>query len=92
MTEEKFDIRRLAKLARLHIDDGDAEKFKKNMHDIVAMVEHLPEFSDTRLTLDPADAMELRLDMPAPSLPREEVLKNAPKVEAGCVVVPKIVE
>ena len=37
------------------------------------------------------DAMALRADVVEPSLPREEVLKNAPQVAAGCVVVPKTV-
>ena len=35
--------------------------------------------------------MTLREDVVEPSLPRDEVLKNAPQVVAGCVVVPKTV-
>ena len=37
------------------------------------------------------DTMTLREDVVEPSLPRDEVLKNAPQVAAGCVVVPKTV-
>ena len=35
--------------------------------------------------------MQNIIDMVEPSLPRDEVLKNAPQVAAGCVVVPKTV-
>lgn len=33
-----------------------------------------------------------REDAVRPSLPREEVLQNAPKARDGCFVVPRIVE
>lgn len=89
---EKIDIRHIARLARLHVDDGDIAKFEREMAEIVKMVEKLPEFADTRLPLNEKDAMKLREDEVRPSMPREKVLMNAPKTEAGCVVVPKVVE
>lgn len=90
--EEVIDIRHVAKLARLHVEDADVPRLQAQMADIVRMVEKLPEFEDTRLPLDEKDAMTLREDEVRPSMPRDEVLANAPKTEAGCVVVPKIVE
>ncbi len=90
--EEKIDIRHVAKLARLHVEDADVPRLQAQMADIVKMVEKLPDFSDTRLPLDEKDAMTLREDEVRPSMPRDEVLANAPKTEAGCVVVPKVVE
>lgn len=92
MAEEKFDIAHLAKLARLRFNEKETEMYRKNMEEIVHMVENLPDFPDAKLTLDPNDAMDLRPDVPAPSLSREEVLRNAPKTEAGCVVVPRVVD
>lgn len=92
MARSDFDIRHIAKLSRLHVDDDEIQKFEAEMENIVGMVEHLPEFADTRIELNEKDAMTLRQDEVKPSLPRKEVLKNAPKTEAGCVVVPKIVE
>ena len=89
---ENIDIARLAKLSRLRIAPEDMPRFEAAMRDIVNMVEHLPDFEDTSLPLDAADAMELREDEVRPSMPRAEVLKNAPQVEAGCVVVPRVVE
>lgn len=92
MAGEKIDIRHIAKLARLHVEDGEIAKFEKEMNEIVGMIEHLPDFGKAELVIDRNDAMELREDEVKPSLPRAEILKNAPKTEAGCVVVPKIVE
>lgn len=88
----KIDIRHIAKLARLRIDDSEAEKFEKQMQDIVDMVERIPELSDEYSDVDPSHPMELRPDEIRPSYRREELLAGAPEVQAGCVVVPKTVE
>ena len=87
-----FDIRHIAKLARLKLDEEQAEKFTQQMSSIVDMVARLPEIEDTAVELDPANPMILREDVVQPSLRREEVLQNAPQVEAGCFVVPRVVE
>lgn len=87
-----IDIRHIAKLARLHVEEQEIAKFEKEMGNIVGMVENLPEFADTSIPLNEKDAMKLRHDEARPSAKREEILANAPKLEAGCVVVPKIVE
>ena len=87
-----IDIRHIAKLARLTIEEDRMEKFEKDMADIVAMVEKLPAVENQSLALDPADRMELRRDEIKPSLRREAVLQNAPKTAAGCIVVPKTVD
>lgn len=89
---EEIDIRHLAKLARLHVNDDEIGKLAGEMSDIVHMVEKLPDFENTSLPLRESDKMELRLDEIGPSLPREKVLANVPKTEAGCVVVPRVVE
>jgi len=87
-----IDIRHIAKLARLHLEENEIPKLKKQMGEIVGMVENLPEFTDTNLPLNKEDAMKLRRDEVRDSMKREEILKNAPATEAGCIVVPKIVE
>lgn len=87
----EVDIKRIAKLSRLCIEPEKEEKFKKDMQNIIAMVEQLPDMGDADLTPLREDAMELREDVICESLPREEVLKNAPQTAAGCVVVPKTV-
>lgn len=87
-----IDIKHIAKLARLRIEDDKLEKFEKDMEAIVAMVDRLPE-TEGELTLDPDNAMVLREDKSVTNkFRREELLANAPQVQAGCLVVPKTVE
>ena len=88
----QIDIKHVAKLARLRIEDDQLEKFEEQMQDILGMVENLPEISGSEFGVDPSCPMQLRKDEITPSLRRDEVLKNAPEVKAGCGVVPKTVE
>ena len=88
----EINIRRIAKLARLHVEENEIPKFEQEMGNIVGMVENLPEFTDTKLPLNEKDAMTLRRDQAEPSMKREHLLANAPATQAGCIVVPKIVE
>ena len=92
MSQVKINIRHIAKLSRLHIDENEVEKFEKDMQSIVGMVDNLPEFKECSISLKASDAMILRVDEIMPSMKRSEVLQNAPQIEAGCIVVPKIVE
>ena len=85
-------IRHIAKLSRLRISEDELSGYEKEMSDIIAMVESMPDIED-ELTVDPDNAMALRSDeVVSDKIPRDEILKNAPKVVAGCVVVPKTVE
>lgn len=87
-----IDIKHISKLARMKIDDSELEKFEKDMQSIVEMVEDLPEIND-ELTLDRNNAMILREDIAETGkFTRDELMKNAPQVQAGCLVVPKTVE
>ncbi len=62
------------------------------MQDIVNMVDNLPDIDD-KLELRKEDAMTLREDVAVQGkFTRDELLKNAPKVQAGCIVVPTTVE
>ena len=87
----EIDIKKIAKLSRLAIEPERVERFQKDMQNIIEIVERLPEMGAGDLSPKVEDAMTLREDEIAPSLPREEVLKNAPQTAAGCVVVPKTV-
>lgn len=88
----KIDIKHIAKLSGLRIEDDKLEKFEKDMESIVNMVDRLPDVEGT-LDLNPKDTMTLREDKAVTDkFKREELLKNAPEVQAGCLVVPKTVE
>lgn len=87
-----MDVKRVAKLARLRIPDEKIAKMEADMEDIVRMVENLPDLSSSDALIDVNNTMELRDDVIVPSYPRDEILKNAPKAVAGCIVVPKAVD
>ena len=87
-----IDIKHVAKLARLRIEDEKLSKFENDMQAIVNMVENLPEIIE-ELVLDKDNAMVLRHDTAEiRKFTRDELLKNAPHIQAGCLVVPKTVE
>lgn len=89
----KIDINHVAKLAHLKMDEQQAEKFSRQMADILDMVDRLPAIEGVATGLDPSNPMQLREDVAIPSeAGRDEILANAPQVEAGCVVVPRMVE
>lgn len=88
----RIDINHIAKLARLKMDGEQAERFTRQMSDILDMVDSLPAIEGTAAGLDPDHPMRLRPDVVEASSKREDILKNAPQVEAGCVVVPRVVE
>ena len=88
----KIDIDHLCKLSRLSIDEDKKEAFAQQMSSIVDMVANLPAIDDELSFLDESHPMELREDVIRPSLKREEILAIAPDKQAGCIVVPKIIE
>ena len=87
-----IDIKHIAKLARLRIEDDQLDKFESEMENIVGMVEKLLDIQD-EMTLDPDNPMILRKDVAVQDkFTRQELMQNAPQVKAGCLVVPKTVE
>lgn len=92
MDNISIDIKHIAKLARLKIDDSELPRYESEMRDFIGMVNSMPDIEDS-LIVDPNNAMELREDKLADDkLSRDVMLSNAPKVVAGCVVVPKVVD
>ena len=57
-----IDIKHIAKLARLRIEDDQLDKFESEMENIVGMVEKLPDIQE-EMTLDPDNPMILRKDV-----------------------------
>lgn len=88
----QIDILHIAKLARLSIEEEKIAKFQNEMENIVAMCEKLPPMEGDFTAVDPSNPMQLREDEVRESLKRDLLLKNAPQTQAGCVVVPKVVE
>ena len=87
-----IDIKHIAKLSRLRIEEEKLDEFETQMQSIVNMVENLPDIED-ELVLDEKNPMILREDKAVThKYTRQELMANAPKVKAGCLVVPKTVE
>ena len=87
-----IDVKHIAKLSYLKIEDAEIESYQKKMEDIIHMVEQLPEMGNYNQKPKVEDAMNLREDVVQPSFPRDEMLKNAPHHVAGCILVPKTIE
>lgn len=87
-----IDIKHLAKLSKLNITSEQEAKFETQMQDIIQMVEQLPEISSIEGLLDTSNAMICRNDIAHNEFKRDEILGNAPQMQAGCVVVPKVIE
>ena len=86
-----MDIKRLAKLAKLKFTPEEEEKYAAQMANIVAMVEKLPDLDASGPLIDPDNPMEMRKDELVSRYTRDELVANAPEVQAGCIVVPKTV-
>lgn len=89
------EIEHLAKLSKLSLSEEEKTRLVGEMQDILAFADKLSTL-DTEAaepTMFAAEGQNVfREDEIRPSLSPEEILKNAPKADMGCFVVPKTVE
>ncbi len=95
MTVSADDVRRIARLARLAIDDQDIPGYADQLSRILALVEQM-NAADTS-GLEPLShplglAQRLRPDEVTEDNRREQFQAHAPRVEAGLYLVPKVIE
>lgn len=93
LTREEVD--HVARLARLHFSEEEAERFREQLSAILTYVEKLGELDTTGV--EPTSHVlpirnVFREDAVLPSLPREEALVNAPDRTEEFYRVPKIIE
>ena len=87
-------VRHVAKLARLALDEQHVEKYAPQLESILEYVGQLQ-----RVKVEGVDPMAhavpmvnvLRDDVVEPSLPLEQVLQNAPETDGPFFKVPKII-
>jgi aspartyl-tRNA(Asn)/glutamyl-tRNA(Gln) amidotransferase subunit C len=89
------EVRKVALLARLELEPDELERQGRNLNSLLAQFEALQKLDVTGV--EPTSHSVplfnvLREDVARPSLPREEVLRNAPESRDGCFVVPRIIE
>ena len=93
------DVEHVAKLARLEFTKAEKEKFTHQLNEILMYVQKLNELDTTNveplshvITSTPATGGMMREDVTKPSLPQEEVLKNAPDKSEKFFKVPKVID
>ena len=88
------DIKYVAKLAKLNLSEDEKEQLVNQMVDIVEFANKISKL-DTDGVKPTNHILEVqnvfREDEVKPSYARDEILKNAPVKEAGCIVVPSII-
>ena len=89
-----FDLKHIARLARLHFKDEELKVFESQIAEILAFVDELKEVNvqGVEPTSHPLSLSNVfREDNPKPSLPIEEFLKKSPKARGRFFEVPKII-
>jgi len=96
MTLNRTDIEKIAKLARLELAESEIPRYVGSLSSILAFVGEL-ERADTGNLLPMAHplaglAQRLRPDEVRETDHRAEYQSNAPQVEAGLYLVPRVIE
>lgn len=95
MRLSREQVEHVALLARLELSEEEKERYTHELNQILEHFEALQKL-DTENVPPTSHAIPmtnvLREDEPRPSLPREEVLQNAPDPAEGCFRVPRVVE
>ena len=95
MSLERDEVKNIAYLARLAIDEADIEANTKSLNNILSLVDQLQAINTDGIEplANPLDSTQrLRADEVTEQNDRENLISNAPQSEAGLFLVPKVVE
>ena len=95
MSLDKATVAKIARLARLKVDDAQLEPMVRELNNILAFVEQLNEVKTDGvppLTSVVETRLKMRDDVVTDGGHAEKILANAPAAEAGFFTVPKVVE
>lgn len=95
MTLGKEQVAHVARLARLHMTDGELEKYGMQINKILGFVEQLGEVDTAGVEPLPSPVdigLKLRKDEVTDGGCADDVLANAPEALEGFFVVPKVME
>jgi|TARA_B100001059_G_scaffold16634_1_gene13738 aspartyl-tRNA(Asn)/glutamyl-tRNA(Gln) amidotransferase subunit C len=95
MEFDKNSTLKLAKLARLSLNDEQLDSLEKDLTSIVSFIDQLKEINTDKI--DPTSNslnqdLILRDDIAENKLSNEDLLRNVPDSELGFFVVPKVIE
>ncbi len=89
------DVRRIAQLARLELSEADAQHTLAQLNDVFGLIEELRAVDTTGVEpMTHAQDMTLRLRADEVAEPdrRDDYQRNAPAVEHGLFLVPRVIE
>ncbi len=95
MSLDKNDIRKLAVLARIDVDDAIIDDVASKISDILAMVDQMQaqDTSAVEAMANPLDAVQrLRRDEITETDQRQSFQAIAPATEDGLYLVPKVID
>ena len=95
MSLDPATVRRIARLARLHLEDAEVAQFRQELSGILGWIEQLNEVDVTGvapLTGAAQMALKMREDVVTDGNIPEQVLGNAPERAGNFYAVPKVVE
>ena len=95
MSLDAATVRRIASLARIHVDDAEVAKLQTELNSILGWIEQLNEVNVDGvepLTGAAQMALKMREDVVTDGGYPEKVLANAPERTGNFYVVPKVLE
>ncbi|WP_207061330.1 Asp-tRNA(Asn)/Glu-tRNA(Gln) amidotransferase subunit GatC [Motiliproteus sp. SC1-56] len=95
MSLDSNDVRKIAHLARLQINDADIPEYAENLSNILDLVDQMQAVDTAAVEpmANPLDAFQrLRADEVTEADQRDHLQTVAPAVEQGLFQVPKVIE
>ena len=90
----KEEIMKIAILSKLSVEEDEIDKLTEDMSEIISFADTINNAADIESDFDNINNLSnaFREDEVVPSLPREEILKNAKDSDAGCFMVKNIMK
>jgi aspartyl-tRNA(Asn)/glutamyl-tRNA(Gln) amidotransferase subunit C len=95
MALDKTEVEKIAHLARLHVDENEAEEVAGRISEILALIDQMQAIDTDNVEplSHPLDVVQrLRADQVTESDQRDDLQKLAPKSEGGLYLVPVVIE
>ena len=95
MSIEKNQVKKVAKLSRISLDESKVESLSKDLNSIINFVEQLNKLDtkDTKPLSSVIDkTLKPRNDKVNDGKIKEEILKNSPNKNEDIFIVPKVIE
>ncbi len=89
------EVRHVARLARLELDDKELMEFQGELNSLLGHFQDIQNVDVSQTGLNPHDVALSNVwaeDVQRVSLHRDETLQNAPVSKAGIFIVPTIIE